>query len=166
MTLFISSVIFLVLIIAFSTHIFGLPANWLIIAILWVWDWMTPGASIPVNMYLIFLGAAFLGECVEFALQAAGARKYGASRSGNWGAIAGAIAGAIFGAPFFLGLGALVGAVLGAYLGCLGIELLNQRPLPEARRAAMGAMLGKVLGLAVKLGIGVALLIQSFDAMF
>ena len=166
MTLFISALIFLILLIAFSTHVFGLPANWLIIAILWIWDLMTPGTTIPLNMYLIFLGAAFLGECVEFVLQSAGARKYGASSSGNWGAIAGAIAGAIFGAPFFLGLGALAGAVLGAYLGCLGIELLNDRPLPEARRAAMGAMLGKVLGMAVKLGIGVVLLVQSFGAMF
>jgi uncharacterized protein YqgC (DUF456 family) len=166
MSIFISIVIFFVLLLAFSTHVFGLPANWLIIAILWVWDWLTPGMAISVNMYLIFLGAAFLGECVEFALQAAGARKYGASRSGNWGAVAGAIVGAIFGAPFFLGLGALVGAVLGAYLGCLGIELLNERPMAEAKRAALGALLGKVLGLAVKIGIGVVLLVQAFGAMF
>ena len=166
MTLFISAVIFLVLLLAFTTHVFGLPANWIIIAILWIWDWVTPGASIPLEMYLVFLGAAFLGECIEFGLQAFGARKYGASRSGNWGAIAGAIAGAIFGAPFFFGLGALAGAVLGAYLGCLGIELMNGRPGIEARRAALGAMLGKVLGLAVKIGIGVVLLVQAFGAMF
>jgi len=166
MTFFISAVIFLVLLLAFTTHIFGLPANWIIIAILWGWDWMTPGVSIPVSTYLVYLGIAFLGECIEFALQAFGARKYGASRSGNWGAIAGAIAGAIFGAPFFFGLGALVGAVLGAYLGCLVIEMMNGRPSVEARRAALGAMLGKVMGLSVKIGIGVILLVQAFGTMF
>jgi uncharacterized protein YqgC (DUF456 family) len=166
MTLFISTVIFLVLLLAFTTHVFGLPANWIIIAILWAWDLMTPDARIPVSMYLVYLGAAFLGECIEFALQVFGARKYGASRSGNWGAIAGAIAGAIFGAPFFFGLGALVGAVLGAYLGCLGIELMNGRPAAEARRAALGAMFGKVMGLSVKIGIGAILLVQAFGAMF
>ncbi len=166
MSLFISAVIFLVLLLAFTTHVFGLPANWIIIAILWIWDWVTPGASISLEMYLVYLGAALLGECIEFGLQVFGARKYGASRSGNWGAIAGAIAGAIFGVPFFFGLGALVGAVLGAYIGCLGIELMNGRPGKEARRAALGAMLGKVLGLAVKIGIGVVLLMQAFGAMF
>jgi uncharacterized protein YqgC (DUF456 family) len=166
MTFFISAAIFLVLLLAFTTHIFGLPANWIIIAILWGWDWMTPGVTIPVSTYLVYLGIAFFGECIEFGLQAFGARKYGASRSGNWGAIGGAIAGAIFGAPFFLGLGALVGAVLGAYLGCLVIELMNGRPSVEARRAALGAMLGKVMGLSVKIGIGVILLVQAFDTMF
>ena len=166
MTIFISVLIYLVLLIAFATHIFGLPANWIIIAVLWTWDWMNPDVTLSLKMYVLFIVAAFLGECVEFALQAAGARKYGASRSGNWGAIAGAIAGAIFGAPFFLGLGALCGAVLGAYFGCLGIELLNHRPLAEAKQAAWGAMLGKVLGLAVKIGIGVVLLVQAFSALF
>lgn len=164
-TLLSISVLFLI-ITAFALHVFGLPANWLIIAILWVWDLLSPDASIPVRTYALFIGAAVLGECVEFGLQILGARKYGASSAGNWGAIGGAIAGAILGAPFFLGLGALAGAVIGAYFGCLGVELLNHRPAHEARQAAMGAMLGKVLGMAVKIGIGVVLLVQAFDLLF
>lgn len=166
MSTFIAAFVFLLLITAFSTHVFGLPANWLVILILWIWDLLNPEVSIPLQTYLLFLGFSFLGECIEFGLQTVGAKKYGASRSGNWGAIAGAIAGAIFGAPFLLGLGALVGAVVGAYFGCLGIELLNKRPVHEAKQAAWGAMLGKVLGLSVKIGIGAVLLVQSFDFMF
>jgi uncharacterized protein YqgC (DUF456 family) len=166
MTTLLSISVFLLLFAAFALHVFGLPANWLIIAILWVWDMLSPDASIPVRTYALFVGAAVLGECVEFGLQIFGARKYGASSAGNWGAIGGAIAGAIFGAPFFLGLGALVGAVIGAYFGCLGVEILNHRPAHEARQAALGAMLGKVLGLSVKIGIGVVLLVQAFDVLF
>jgi uncharacterized protein YqgC (DUF456 family) len=166
MSAFIAAFVFLLLITAFATHVFGLPANWLIILILWIWDLLNPEVTIPVQTYLLFLVFSFLGECIEFGLQTVGAKKYGASRSGNWGAIAGAIAGAIFGAPFLLGLGALAGAVIGAYFGCLGIELLNKRPVHEAKQAAWGAMLGKVLGLSVKIGIGATLLVQSFDVLF
>ena len=166
MTTIISSLTLLLLLLAFSTHIFGLPANWFIIAILALWDWLAPDSSLSFNTLLIFTGMAFIGECIEFVLQAFGAQKYGASRSGNWGAILGAIAGALLGAPFLFGLGALAGAIGGAYLGCLGIELLNNRPLAEAKQAAWGAMLGKVLGMSLKIGIGIVLLVQAADLLF
>jgi uncharacterized protein YqgC (DUF456 family) len=158
--------IFLLLIIAFFTHIFSFPANWFIILILGAWSWITPEFPLTLTTFLVFVAVAFLGECIEFALQALGASKYGASSSGNWGAFAGAILGAILGAPFFLGLGALFGAIGGAYLGCLGVEVMNHRPFTEAKKAALGAMIGKVLGLAIKIGIGVAFLIHAFELLF
>ncbi len=156
----------LLICLAFATHLLGLPANWIILALLWGWDVFNPEVSVPLPTYVMFAVACLVGEGVEFGLQAAGAKKYGASRSGNWGAIAGAIFGAIFGAPFFFGLGALIGAVGGAYAGCLGAELLRKRPLHEARQAAWGAMVGKALGLAVKIGIGIILLFKSFGILF
>lgn len=166
MSALIASITLLFLIIAFTTHVFGLPANWFIIAILAIWAWLSPDADIPLTTFVIYSLAALFGEAVEFALQAFGARKYGASRSGNWGAIGGAVLGAILGAPLLFGLGALFGAVGGAYLGCLGVELWKKRPLAEARRAAMGAMLGKVMGMAVKIGIGIVLLVQAVGLLF
>ena len=166
MTTIISSLTLLLLLLAFSTHIFGFPANWLIIAILALWDWLAPNSTLSLNTLLVFAGMAFVGECIEFGLQAFGAQKYGASRSGNWGAILGAIAGAILGAPFLFGLGALAGAIGGAYFGCLGVELLNKRPLADAKQAAWGAMVGKVLGMALKIGIGIVLLVQAVDLLF
>ena len=45
MTTIISSLTLLLLLLAFSTHIFGFPANWLIIAILALWDWLAPNSS-------------------------------------------------------------------------------------------------------------------------
>ena len=166
MSITLAILIFLLLVIAFFTHIFSFPANWFIILILGAWSWISPGSPFTLTTFLIFVAVAFLGECIEFALQALGASKYGASSSGNWGAFAGAIFGAILGAPFFLGLGALFGAIGGAYLGCLGVELMNHRPYAAAKKAALGAMLGKVLGLAVKIGIGIVFLVHAFKLLF
>ena len=165
MSITLAIITFLLLVLAFTTHVFSFPANWFIILILGVWSWFTPQSSFTPNTLFVFVGVALAGEVVEFVLQIVGARKYGASSSGNWGAFAGAISGAILGAPFLLGLGALLGAVAGAYVGCLGVELLNERSYAEAKRAAVGAMIGKVLGMAVKIGIGIAFLVHAFGML-
>jgi uncharacterized protein len=162
----IAIITFALLLIAFFTHILSFPANWLMILILAAWSWLSPDSSSILSTLLVFVGLAFLGECIEFVLQTVGARKYGSSPTGDWGAFLGAICGAIIGAPFFLGLGALAGAVGGAYLGCLGGELIKRRSLSEARMAAKGAMIGKILGMAVKIGIGFFFLVQSLELLF
>jgi len=143
---------------AFITHIFGLPANWLILIIIAGWAWINPGHDLDVTQITLLIAVALGAEIFEFALQIFGARKYGATRSGNWGAILGAIAGAILGASFFFGLGALPGSLLGAYVGCYGVERLSGRSASEAAEASKGALIGKFLGLSVKLGVGVYLL--------
>lgn len=162
----IAIITFALLVIAFLTHIFSFPANWLIILILGAWSWLSPESPLTLSTLLLFAGLAFLGECIEFVLQTFGARKYGSSSTGDWGAFFGALCGAILGAPFLFGLGALAGAVGGAYLGCLGGEMIKGRTLPEARMAAKGAMIGKILGMAVKIGIGFFFLAQSFELLF
>ncbi len=146
---------------AFSFHLFGLPANWLIIFILWGWDSLNPEVSISFNSFVFFILFAVFGECVEFALQIFGARKYGASSSGNWGALAGAFAGAIFCAPLFFGLG----ATGDTYFGCLGVEMFKGCSFHQAKIAAWGAMVGKVLGLVVKIGIGIALMVKPLPLL-
>jgi hypothetical protein len=66
MTALIASITFLFLILAFSTHVFGLPANWFIIAILAIWAWLSPDAdrsgSVCLNTFARFLSgiSAFL----------------------------------------------------------------------------------------------------------
>ena len=166
MSVILPAFIFFLLLLSFCTHIFSFPANWLIILILTLWSWFTPDASFTLSSFLVFTVAALAGEVVEFLLQIVGARRYGASSSGNWGAFVGAIAGAILGVPFLLGMGALIGAVVGAYAGCLGAELVLGRSIAQARSAALGAMIGKVLGVAIKMGIGVAFLVHAFDMLF
>lgn len=161
-----SIILFLFLILVFFTHIFSLPANWLILILLFIGSMLNPTYEVPYST-MYFLGAmALAGEIVEFGLQMLGAKRYGATNAGNWGAIAGAICGALLGAPILFGLGALVGAILGAFVGCYFVESMNGRSRAEAIHAAWGAMLGKILGMAIKMGIGVFLLVKSFQLLF
>lgn len=135
-------------------HILSLPANWVLLGGIFLWGWSHPELDLGMSFYLPLVLIAILGEAIEFASQYIGGKKYGATGKGNLGAFVGAIIGAITCAPFLFGLGALFGAVGGAYFGCYIFERIHGRPSGEAWRAAKGAMLGRVLGLIVKIGLG------------
>lgn len=145
-------------------QIFGGPANWIGVGLVALWKWLYP-ASMEWNLVLILLGIAFVGEIIEFGLQAWGAKKYGAGRSGNIGGIIGAIAGAIICAPFLLGFGALVGALAGAYLGCLVFEMPG-KDFAEARHAALGAFWGKAFGMTFKMALGAVIIVLGTPAIW
>lgn len=143
---------------ALLLHVFSLPANWVILALLALFKLIRPEAELTWAMYLLLVLLAGAGEAVEFAAQTFGAKRFGATGKGNLGGVIGAIAGAVLGAPLLFGLGALPGALLGAWAGCLLFEKLHGRDWAESTRAAWGAMWGKFFGLVAKVGFGVAIL--------
>lgn len=137
-----------------TLHIFGLPANWILLAFVIVWKIFFP-VTMSWNFISILALIALAGEILEFAAQYFGGKKYGATGRGNLGAFIGAIVGAILGAPFLFGLGALPGALLGSFGGCLILELTHGRTFAEAQHSAWGAFWGKAFGLAIKISLGV-----------
>ncbi|WP_045222203.1 DUF456 domain-containing protein [Desulfonatronum thioautotrophicum] len=149
-----------------TLHVFGLPANWLILAAMAAWGWLNPDFAGGLGFFAILFALCVLGEVVEFAAQVYGGRRYGGSRKGAWAAVIGAIIGGVLGAPFFFGLGAVPGSFLGAYLGSLLIELGQGYPPAAARRAAWGAMWNKVFGTVVKICVGVWMIVLSFDMVW
>ncbi len=136
-------------------NIFGLPANWIILALVGLWKYVYPDtAPMGITFFVILVVLAVVGEILEFVLQVAKAKKYGSSSSGTFAGIIGAIIGAIVLAPLFFGIGALIGALIGAWIGCFIMEMAKGRPSKEAREAAFGAMVGRFLGTVCKCGIG------------
>lgn len=81
---------------------------------------------------------------IDFAGGVFGARRFGATRWGMFGALLGAIVGIFFSLPGLI-LGPIVGAIVG--------ELIGGKRLVDAGRAGWGTLLGNLAALLGKLGI-------------
>jgi uncharacterized protein YqgC (DUF456 family) len=98
---------------------------------------------------LIIIAAAI--EFVEYLIIALGAKRYGASRWGVVGAILGGIIGGLSGFTFSPIFGAIIGGFFGVIMGTMLLELIiKKRNFDAAYHAMLGALIGKVGGLTVK----------------
>ncbi len=141
-----------------------LPGNWIMAVLVLLWFFFGPEPPSPMGFFFFatFFGLAVAGEVVEFVAQIWGAKKYGASGRATIFGIIGAIAGAVLGAPLFFGLGAVLGALGGAWLGSfLSERLLSDKGVSEAVTAANGALLGRFLGMTVKFGLGITMIVLT-----
>ena len=101
----------------------------------------------------IALALAVIAEVFEWTLSARFARKYGGSKRAGWGAIIGGFLGAFAGIPVPV-LGSMIGAFAGAFVGALIAEWSQpQVDASSATRVATGALVGKAVATAMKLGI-------------
>lgn len=100
-----------------------------------------PSLALLVALTLASYAIDFLGGWL-------GARRFGATRWGTFGAMGGAIVGIFFGLP-----GLLVGPVIGA----LACEIIGGKRLIDAGRAGWGALLGNLAGMIGKLLIALAM---------
>lgn len=143
-------------------NIFSLPANWIIVALVGLWQLLWPDAHLGVLFWIGLLALAVLGEVLETGAQIIKARKYGCSSSGTFAGMIGAIIGAIALAPLFWGLGALLGAIAGGGLGCYLMEILKGRSSRDAFHAAVGTMIGRFLGTSCKIAVGAAMILFTY----
>lgn len=136
----------------------GLPANWLVLALVGIWQFVHPQpGDLDIWFWVMAVGLALLGEVLETGVQVIKGRRHGSSKTGTFAGMIGAIVGAVVFAPFLLGVGALLGALFGAWLGCLLMELMRGRPLQQSLDAAFGTMVGRFLGTVCKCGVGGAI---------
>jgi len=137
--------------------LFGLPGTFLIAGIGFLYGYLTQFAEITATFCAFLLGAALLGEVIEFFLGAAAAKKYGGSKQSMWGAISGGFAGAIVATSFLPIIGTFIGAFIGAFLGASLFELLSTSNVDSALRVGYGAMLGAISGKLMKITLGITM---------
>jgi uncharacterized protein len=89
-----------------------------------------------------------LSYALEFASGYFGAKRFGATKWGAFGAMVGAVAGLFFPFP-----GLIIGPVVGAIAG----ELVAGKRLVSAGRAGWGTLLGNLAGMLGKLTIGLVM---------
>jgi uncharacterized protein YqgC (DUF456 family) len=118
----------------------GPPFSFLALILLSIakrWEPFSPGFLIVIAAVTIIVTA------LDYIVPAAGAKKYGASKFGFWGAVIGMIIGIIYIPP----LGMIIGAFIGAFVG----ELLIGKQSSAALKAGWGVFVGVMIGILLKL---------------
>ncbi|MGZ6223297.1 MAG: DUF456 domain-containing protein [Syntrophales bacterium] len=110
-----------------------------------VTDWQAYGATTVVVWGIVTCLLALL----DFYAGSIGAKKFGASRFGMWGAFIGGGVGALFGLP---------GLILGPFVGAVVGELMGGRSHRQAFRAAWGSFIGFVTGGLLRIVVGVVMI--------
>ena len=143
--------------------VLGLPGLWIMVASAVTYNLVVPGD--PIGWFtLVAVGVlALVAELLELSLAGRYARKYGGSRRAGWGAILGGIVGAMVGVPVPI-IGPVIGAFVGSFLGALIAEFTGGSSASDATRAAKGALIGRVISTALKIGIGFTIGVWIFIA--
>jgi uncharacterized protein YqgC (DUF456 family) len=128
----------------------SIPGN-LIILFNSFWYGLVSGQDRFSTAFLLtLLIVALAVEFLEYLIIAFGARRFGATRLGCVAAVVGGIVGSVSGFCFSPVMGAIVGGFLGVVVGTFGIEMLRGKNVRESFHATLGALLGRVGGLTVK----------------
>lgn len=160
-------IVFIVTVVAsMFSNFFGIPGNILIVISSFVYGIATNFAvysfTFVITLFLIML----LVEFLEYLLIVLTAKKYGASKWGITGSIIGGIGGAISGAFVTPVLGAIIGSIIGVFVGATLLEFFKSFNLREAFYSGVGAFLGKLGGLSIKMCGAITILIMIGYKLF
>jgi uncharacterized protein len=154
---------------AWFANVFALPGNWLIVALAALFAYLFPasaGRGLHWTTVEVAVGLALVGEVIELAAGAAGAKRSGASRRAMLLALVGTMIGSVMGALVTVPIpiigpiiGAVGGGALGAFAGAYVGETALGRSTEQSLAAGKGALIGRLLGTAGKLLIGVILFV-------
>jgi uncharacterized protein YqgC (DUF456 family) len=150
-----------VIILSLILIVLGLPGLWIMVATAVTYNLIVPGEPIGWVSLIAVAVLALVAELLEFTLAGKYARMYGGSRRAGWGAIIGGIVGAMVGFPVPI-VGPVIGAFVGSFLGALIAELGTGSSAGDATRVAKGALIGRAVSTALKIGIGFTIGIWIF----
>jgi uncharacterized protein YqgC (DUF456 family) len=144
---------------------FGLPGLWVILAGIIGYGWITNFRTLSTGFLVLAIALALLGEVLESWVGFRFAKRYGASSRAGWGALVGGLVGAVVGVPIPI-IGSVIGGFVGAFIGAAVFEYTKARQAQGSVRAGWGAVLGRAAAVAIKMGLGVAMVVGAgFAAM-
>jgi len=94
----------------------------------------------------------------DYLLPLLGAKKYGTSKYGIWGAILGMMAGIIFFPPFGMILGIFIGAIVG--------ELIAGKENSMALKSGLATFIGSMTAVLIKLSLSLVMAFYFFVYIF
>ena len=153
-----------------------LPGAWMLFGIAVVIElidglWFSRDTwTFPLWLLIANLVLLVIGEIVEFAAGAAGAKGGGASRRGMIGSLIGGVVGIFVFTPLFFWLpffGTLMGAIVGTFVGAVIGELSAEGTrVGHTVKPAIGATIGRVVGTMSKVGVALVLWLSLSVAAF
>lgn len=138
----------------------GLPGLWVILLGIVGYGWLTDFQTLSAGFLILAIALALLGEVLESWIGFRFARRYGGSSRAGWGALVGGLIGAIIGVPVPI-IGSVVGGFVGAFVGAAVFEYTRARHSGVAAKAGWGAVLGRAAAAAVKMGVGVVMVVGA-----
>jgi uncharacterized protein YqgC (DUF456 family) len=139
---------------------FGLPGLWVILLGILGYGYLTNFETLPVWFLGLAIGLCFLGEVLESWIGFRFAKRYGGSSRAGWGALVGGLIGAIVGVPIPI-VGSVIGGFVGAFLGAALFEYSRARETGGSVKAGWGAVLGRAAAAALKMGLGIVLVVWA-----
>jgi uncharacterized protein YqgC (DUF456 family) len=138
----------------------GLPGLWVIVLGILGYGWLTDFTTLSPGFIALVIGLAVLGEAVEAWVGFRFARQYGGSSRAGWGALVGGLIGAVIGVPVPI-IGSVIGGFVGAFVGAALFEYTRARRSEGAVKAGWGAVLGRATAVAIKMALGIVLVVSS-----
>lgn len=136
----------------------ALPGVLLIFLTVAAYGWYEGFHTISAHYLVILAGLTLLSMLVHYLSAVWGARHYGSSKYGSWGAIIGMLLGIFIFPPLGIFIGAFLGALLGEYITC------NQ--LEKAARAGLGTIVGLFSGMVFNLLLALGMFISFLVVVF
>lgn len=137
----------------------GIPGTFFVVAASGFAGLITGWDLVSLQLFLIFLGLAILGEVGDWGFSLLSGKKYGASKESLAGSFVGAVIGSILGLPLPV-IGNLIGAFVGAFVGAFLVEMILGQDVTQAMRSGVGVLFGKIFGSIVKVSIGMVMIVK------
>lgn len=113
--------------------------------------YMIPTSHSPSLITLVIFGCITLVvTALDYVVPALGAKRFNCSKFGTWGCVIGTLIGV-----FFFPVGLLLGPFCGAFVG----ELIARKPVRAAAFGGLGAFLGFLSGVCIKVVACVIMLV-------
>jgi len=148
------------LIASLFSNFFGVPGNLLIAVNSFIYGLITNYEEYSFTFVLTLFAIFLVVEFLEYLLIIVSAKKYGASKWGITGSIIGGIGGAISGAFVTPVIGAIIGSIIGVFVGATLLEFVKSYNLKKSLISGVGAFIGKIGGLSIKICGAVTMVIM------
>jgi hypothetical protein len=136
-----------------------LPGLWLMAAAAAGYFLLSHHQYLGVKTLIALLVMAVMGEVAEIGMGGAASRAAGGGRRAALGGIIGGIVGGLLGTLVLPVVLSVVGVCFGCFVGAALFELLGGASADHSLRIGLGAAKGRLMGIVVKLVIGLAMLL-------